>query len=72
MRPAESQIRKARKRKKMECPTDLRDSSKIRHALKVVLAEDIVTLLGNLFTNLSPELVLNVRMSRKLEESPRE
>ena len=58
------------KEKEMKCPTHLHDSSKIRHALKVALAEDAVTLVCNLFTNLSPELVLNFGMSRKLEETP--
>jgi hypothetical protein len=55
-----------------ERPTDLHDSSKISHTFIVLPAEDIVALLGNLFTNFSPKLVLNVGVSRKLEESPGE
>ena len=56
----------------MKCPTDLHDSSKIRHTLKVMLVEDIVPLFGNLFANLSPEFALHFRTSRKLKESPGE
>jgi hypothetical protein len=56
----------------MKCPTDLHDTSKIRHTIKVLLSEDAVTLFANLCANLSPELILNVGTSCKLEDGPGE